>query len=100
MNIHCPNCETVFELPKRENSNKKYKCSVCNHVWIDKTDKYEKIKNSYNADKANLKKVLILNIIIFLLSLLVVVIFRNYLENIDSNWENVYRFFDILIPVQ
>ena len=100
MNIQCPNCETVFDLPKKEKSNKKYKCSVCNYIWIDSNNEYKKTKNSNHLKKSNFKKIIILNITIFLLVLLVLIIFRNDLENVDIYWKNFYLFFDMLIPIQ
>ena len=56
MNIQCPNCETVFEVPKKEDSNKKYKCSVCNHIWIEDNYKYKNEEKSDDIEKSNLKK--------------------------------------------
>ena len=100
MNIQCPNCETVFELPNNEKSNKKYKCSVCNYVWTEDTNKYRQIKNLNVSGNADFKKVLILNTIIFLIVILAFIIFRNHLENIDNNWKTLYSFFDMLIPIQ
>ena len=100
MNIQCPNCETVFEIDKKENSNKKYKCSVCNHIWIESAFSYENAKKGNDSERANLKKILLLNIIICLLVIFVFIIFRNNLENVDNNWKNLYTFFDMLIPIQ
>ena len=100
MNIQCPNCETIFALPQKHKSNKKFKCSVCNHIWIENINDYEETKKTNVTEKSNLKKIIILNIIIFLLVILVFIIFRDHLENIDSNWKGLYRFFDMLIPVQ
>ena len=96
MNIQCPNCETIFDLQKNQKTNNKYKCSVCNHVWIEKEDKSYKISI---AEASNFKIIFLLNIAIFLLVILAVIIFRNYLENIDSNWKSIYVFFDMLIPI-
>ncbi len=36
MKIQCPNCETIFDLQKKLKINNKYKCSVCNHIWLEK----------------------------------------------------------------
>ena len=99
MNIQCPNCETVFEVPKKADSNKKYKCSVCNHVWIGNTNDYEETKKTNVTEKSDLKKIFILNITIFLLVILAFIIFRSDLENINNNWKNIYLFFDNLKPV-
>ena len=96
MNIQCPNCETIFDLPKKKKINNKYKCSVCNHIWIEEKNKPDEINS---AEKPNLKIIFILNIAIFLLVILVFIVFRNYLENIDSNWKSLYLFFDMLIPI-
>ena len=100
MNIQCPNCKTIFALPQKAGVSKKYKCSVCNHMWVNNTDKYLKSLRNENPEKANLKMVFILNLIIFLLAILILIVFRNYLENIDSYWQNLYLFFDTLIPIQ
>ena len=53
-----------------------------------------------SAEKANLKTIFIINTVFFFLVILVIIIFREHLENIDSNWKGLYRFFDMLIPVQ
>ena len=96
MNIQCPNCETIFDFQKNQKINNKYKCSVCNHIWVERKDK----PNQINAkEKANLKTIFIINIVIFLLVILAFIIFRDYLENIDSNWKGLYLFFDMLIPI-
>ena len=100
MNIQCPNCETIFALPQKHESNKKYKCSVCNHIWVGSTNNYEPTKKTNLTEDSNLKKILILNVSIFLLVILILIIFRSYLENVDNNWKSLYLFFDILIPVQ
>ena len=100
MNIQCPNCETIFDLPDTEKSNKKYKCSVCQHTWIEKSN-YNLNKNDIQKkNKSNLNKIIILNIVILLLALFVFIFFRDHLENIDSYWKNLYMFFDSLVPVQ
>ena len=97
MNIQCPNCETIFDLQTKQKIHNKYKCSVCNHIWMDSNVKPNQ-KN--NLEKANLKTILILNLAIFLIVILFFIIFRDYLENIDSNWKNLYIFFDMLVPIQ
>ena len=96
MNIQCPNCETIFALPKKKKINDKYKCSVCNHIWMEKKDKPAKLNSS---EMTNFKTIFILNVTIFLLVILVFIIFRSYLENIDSYWKSLYLFFDTLIPI-
>ena len=96
MNIQCPNCETIFDLQKKQKTNNKYKCSVCNHIWVEKE---EKSNNINSAEQPNFKTIFILNLVIFLLVILVFIIFRDYLENIDSNWKSIYLFFDMLIPI-
>ena len=97
MNIQCPNCETIFYLQKKQKIHNKYKCIVCNHVWAETKAKPKQINK---AEKANLKTILILNVAIFFMVILVFIIFRDYLENIDSNWKSLYLFFDMLIPIQ
>ena len=97
MNIQCPNCETIFDLQKKYKINSKYKCSVCNHVWIEKVNK----PNQPNSvEKSNLKTIFIINLVLFLLGILAFILFRNHLENIDNNWKSLYFFFDMLIPIQ
>jgi DNA-directed RNA polymerase subunit RPC12/RpoP len=96
MNIQCPNCETIFDLQKKQKSNNKYKCVVCNHKWVVKEDKRDKFSST---EKSNLKTIFILNIAIFLLVILAFIIFRDYLESIDNNWKSIYLFFDMLIPI-
>ena len=97
MNIQCPNCETIFDLQITYKINSKYKCSVCNHVWVEKENKPNQVNS---AEKANLKTIFIINAVLFLLVILVLIIFRNHLENIDSNWKGLYSIFDMLIPIQ
>ena len=97
MKIQCPNCETIFDLQKQHKDNSKYKCIVCNHIWIEKKDKPNQINS---AEKTNLKTVFAINIVVFLLVILVFIIFRDHLENIDSKWKSLYLFFDMLIPIQ
>ena len=99
MNIQCPNCETIFAIPQKYKSNKKFKCSVCNHIWIVNTNNYEASKKTNVEEISNFNRILILNITIFLLVILAFVIFRSQLENVDSNWKNLYLFFDMLIPI-
>ena len=60
MNIQCPNCETIFDLPKKKNINNKFKCSVCNHIWIEKKDKPSNINSS---EKPNFKTIFILKLV-------------------------------------
>ncbi|MAH88831.1 MAG: hypothetical protein CMJ06_02115 [Pelagibacterales bacterium] len=95
MNIQCPNCDTIFDLPNPEKSNKKYKCSVCQHIWLEKSNNYVNKKNN----KSNFNKIIILNIVILLLVLFAFIFFREQLENIDSHWKNFYLLFDRLIPI-
>ena len=90
-----PNCETIFDLQKQK-INSKYKCSVCNHIWVEKQKKSNEVNS---AEQPNFKTIFILNISIFLIVVLVFIIFRDYLENIDSNWKSIYVFFDMLIPI-
>ena len=99
MNIQCPNCETIFDLPSTEKSNKKYKCSVCQHTWFEKSNYKTNKKDIKKNNKSNFNKIIILNIIIILLVLFAFIFFRENLENIDSYWKNLYLLFDTLIPV-
>ena len=100
MHIKCPNCETIFDLPQGMELVKKYKCSVCNHIWSEKTKKTQKKRILTSVDKSNLKKVFFLNIIIFMFVILAFIIYRDNLENVDNNWKSFYLLFDMLIPVQ
>ena len=97
MNIQCPNCETIFDLQDKQRINNTYKCSVCNHIWLDINDKPNQINST---EKANLKTIFIINIVMLLLIILVLINFKGNLENIDSNWKSLYLFFDMLIPIQ
>ena len=99
MNIKCPNCDTVFDLPDTEKSKKKYKCSVCQHIWLEKLNDDVNYKDTKKNKKSNFNKIIILNIMILLLVLFAFIFFREYLENIDSYWKNLYLFFDTLIPI-
>ena len=97
MNIQCPNCETIFDLQDKQTINNTYKCSVCGHIWSEGKNKPNKVNSS---EKPNFKTIFIINIAIFLLVILVFIIFRDHLENIDSKWKSLYLFFDMLIPIQ
>ena len=99
MYIQCPNCETIFDMPNTGKSNRKYKCSVCNHTWLEKLNDSEKKKDIKKNEKTYINKVIILNIVILLLVSFAFVFLREDLENIDSYWKNLYLFFDKLIPV-
>ena len=70
---------------------------MCNHVWVEKENKLNRINS---AEKTNLKTIFIINIVLLLLVILVFIVLRGHLENIDSNWESLYFFFDLLIPIQ
>ena len=97
MNIQCPNCETIFDLQKKYKINRKYKCSVCNHEWLERKNKPDQANIT---EKVNLKTIFIINTVLFLLVILVFMVFRDHLENVDSNWKSLYLFFDMLIPIQ
>ena len=99
MNIQCPNCETIFDLPDTEKSNKKYKCNVCQHIWLEKSNYDVNKKHIQKNNKSNFYKIIILNIVILLLVLLVFIFLRDHLENVDSYWKNLYILFDTLIPI-
>ena len=88
-------CKTVFDYSLKITKNKKFKCSVCNHIWMRKES-----DNNIDPEKTNLKNLLLLNIIIFLSVVFAFFIFRDYLENTDPYWQNIYLFFDNLIPIQ
>ena len=100
MNIQCPNCETIFDLSNKEKSNKKYKCSVCQHIWLEKSNHDVSKEGFQKNKKSNFNKIIILNIVIFLLVLFAFIFLREHLENIDPYWKKLYLFFDTLIPIQ
>ena len=81
MNIQCPNCETIFDLQTKQKIPSKYKCSVCNHVWLATQDKP---KQTNSAEKANFKIILILNITIFLIVILVFLEDQIWSHNLDT----------------
>ena len=81
MNIQCPNCETIFDLQKKQKLNNKYKCSVCNHIWIERKNKPNQINS---AEKANHKTIFIINAVIFFLVILSFIIFRYQLSKIEK----------------
>ena len=58
------------------------------------------MKKNNDIEKSNLKKNSFINTLVFSLAILVIIIFRNNLENVDNYWKNLYIFFDMLIPIQ
>ena len=100
MNIECPKCKTVFSYSNTELANKKFKCSVCNHIWTFHSNKKHKINKDTPPITTGYNILIALNLLIFLLSILVFFSFRENLETIDIYWKNIYLFFDALIPVQ
>ena len=99
MNIQCPKCKTVFDYSPIGKIDK-FKCSICHHIWIETANIKETLDKSSQSFESNYKKLFFLNIIILLLVILSFFIFRDHLENIDSYWQNIYFFFDNLIPIK
>ncbi len=99
MNISCPKCKTVFDFSSNIEINKKFKCSVCNHIWLHKKN-VDEYKGTKTTQKSGYKNLIILNIIIILLAIFVFFIFRDHLEIVDYYWKYIYLFFDNLIPIQ
>ena len=97
MHIQCPKCNTIFDYSPLDYTNNKFKCSVCNHIWKEDISLSKNLENK--VKDAALKKILYLNILVFLLAIITFFMFRNYLENIDHYWRNIFLFFDNLIPV-
>ena len=92
MNITCPKCETVFDFSSKIKINKKLKCGVCNHTWEHKAFEKNIKEKEKNYNKANFKKILILNIILLLLTVLAFFIFRDYLETNNMHWRKLFIF--------
>jgi len=101
MNIKCLKCETLFELPELQNSNQdiRLKCSVCLHEWDYNLSKTNLEKTVKVNSSIGFKKLMILNITIIFLTIFALVIFREKFEFINDYWQNIYLFFDNLIPV-
>ena len=98
MNIKCPKCNTIFEI---ESANllsglKNFKCSVCAHIWEIDSEK----EKGFESITAPLKKIIILNTVIFLVVLFSILIFRDRLEFSDQHWRNLFLFIDSLIPIK
>ena len=100
MEIQCKKCGTNFEFSVNElsDSNLKFKCSVCGHIW--KADKSLISKSSFNTIPPRYKLLIALNVIIITIVVIVFFLFRDNLEFIDEYWRGIYTFFDNLIPIQ
>jgi len=98
MNIKCPKCNTIFEIESASllSGLKNFKCSVCAHMWKIETEN-EKGVESINS---SVKKIIILNTVVFLVVLSSILIFRDRLEFSDQHWRNLFLFIDSLIPIK
>tara|TARA_Y100001968_G_scaffold285265_1_gene285131 strand:- start:43 stop:348 length:306 start_codon:yes stop_codon:yes gene_type:complete len=101
MNIKCLKCETVFELPELQSSIQtvRLKCSVCHHEWDYSLQKTNLENNEKVKSFIGLKKLMFLNLIIIFLTILTLVLLREKFEFINDYWQNIYLFFDNLIPI-
>ena len=41
MLVTCPNCKSVFKLPKQEDIDKKLRCSICKTVFVIRETEYK-----------------------------------------------------------
>ena len=98
MNIKCPKCNTVFEISDKQilSSLKRFKCSVCNHIWDIERKEQKKIETTSFYSK----KIILLNLILIVVLISSILIFRDELEYLDIYWENLYSYIDILIPIK
>lgn len=102
MNIKCKNCGTTFEFSnkKAEATNIKFKCSVCGHIWNWENKKPIILKELSKTIFPSYNLLFILNIMMFSLVIISFFLFRDKLEFIDNYWQNIYLFFDSLVPIQ
>ena len=102
MNIKCKNCNTTFEFSNKnsEATYIKFKCSVCGHIWNWKNKKPTILKESSKAIFPGYSLLVILNMIMLALVIIGFFVFRENLEFIDNYWQNIYLFFDSLVPIQ
>ena len=98
MNIKCPKCNTVFEISDKQilSSLKRFKCSVCNHIWDIERKEQKKIETTTFYSK----RIILLNLILIVVLISSILIFRDELEYLDIYWENLYSYIDILIPIK
>ena len=98
MNIKCPKCNTLFEINDKliVSSLKRFKCSVCNHIWDIERKEQKKIETTSFYSK----KIILLNLILLVVLISSILIFRDELEYVDIYWENLYSYIDILIPIK
>tara|TARA_A100000164_G_scaffold245087_1_gene217940 strand:- start:156 stop:452 length:297 start_codon:yes stop_codon:yes gene_type:complete len=98
MNIKCPKCNTVFEISDKQilSSLKRFKCSVCNHIWDIERKEQKKIETTTFYSK----RIILLNLILIVVLILSILIFRDELEYSDIYWKNLYSYIDILIPIK
>ena len=102
MNIKCKKCNTTFEFSNKnsEATYVKFKCSVCGHIWNWENKKQTILKESSKAIFPGYSLLVILNMIMLTLVIIGFFVFREKLEFIDNYWQNIYLFFDSLVPIQ
>ena len=101
MNIKCKKCNTTFEFSnKNSEASIKFKCSVCGHIWNWENKKKTILKESSKAIFPGYSLLVILNMIMLTLVIIGFIVFREKLEFIDNYWQNIYLFFDSLVPIQ
>ena len=102
MNIKCKKCDTTFEFSNinPEGENIKFKCSVCGHIWNWKNIKPAILKEPSKTVFPSYRLLIVLNVIMLILVFFGFFFFREKLEFIDNYWQNIYLFFDSLVPIQ
>ena len=102
MNIKCKKCDTTFEfsIKNHEATDIKFKCSVCGNIWKWESKKPVISKEFNKTIFPSYKLLFILNVIMLTLMIIGFFFFREKLEFIDNYWQNIYLFFDSLVPIQ
>ena len=102
MNIKCKKCDTTFEfsIKNLEDTDIKFKCSVCGNIWNWENKKPTISKEFSKSIFPSYSLLFILNVIMLALVIIGFFFFREKLEFIDNYWQNIYLFFDSLVPIQ
>ena len=102
MNIKCKQCDTTFEFFSKnsEATDIKFKCSVCGNIWNWANKKPTISKKFSKSILPRYSLLFILNAIMLTLVIIGFFFFREKLELIDNYWQNIYLFFDSLVPIQ
>ena len=102
MNIKCNKCDTTFEFSNKNSkvTDIKFKCSVCGNIWNWENKKPIISKEASKTIFPSYRLLVILNMIMLTLVIIGFFFFREKLEFIDDYWQNIYLFFDSLIPIQ